>query len=97
MTEGVALQTLFGDRIPPFSSTKLYTGHTLGAAGAIESVISLLSLQHNTLFPTFNFATPMEKLPLQPVVSVTEKDLTHILTNSFGFGGNDTSLIFSKV
>ncbi len=97
MTEGTALQTLFGDRIPPFSSTKLYTGHTLGAAGAIESVISLLSLQYDTIFPTFNFATPMEKLPLQPVSSITKKSLTHILTNSFGFGGNDTSLIFSKV
>ncbi|MCK5809363.1 beta-ketoacyl-[acyl-carrier-protein] synthase family protein [bacterium] len=97
ITEARALITLFGEKVPPFSSTKLYTGHTLGAAGAIESVISLLSMQHNTLFPTFNFRQAIEEAQLKPITSVTKvENIKHLLTNSFGFGGNDTSLIFSK-
>ena len=96
MTEGAALQTLFGEDVPPFSSTKVYTGHTLGAAGAIEAVLSILSLHSGVIFPTFTFSTPMKELSIQPVSTLTPAAIKHVLTNSFGFGGNDTSLIFSK-
>jgi len=97
LTEGRAMIRLFGDRLPAFSSTKAFTGHTLGAAGAVESVISILALQNNVVFPNLNFRTPMPELGLTPVTETVEKELHHVLTNSFGFGGNDSSLVFSKV
>ncbi len=96
-TELVALQRLFGSAVPPFSSTKVYTGHTLGAAGAVESVISLLALRHNTIFPTFTFRTPMrDDAPVPETVPSEKQDIRSVMSNSFGFGGNDTTLIFTK-
>lgn len=96
LTEGKAMIRLFGNNLPPFSSTKAYTGHTLGAAGSVESIISILSLQHNTMFPNINFKTKIPEIDIEPVSKVEKKELQHVLTNSFGFGGNDSSLIFSK-
>lgn len=96
-SEGLAMQTTFGDQVPKFSSTKAYTGHTLAAAAAIEAVISLLSLQHNMIFPCLNRSEQMQELKISPV-SVLEKNipLYHVMSNSFGFGGNCSTLIFSK-
>ena len=96
LTEGRAMIRLFGENMPAFSSTKPYTGHTLGAAGAVESVFSILALQNNTIFANLNFETPIPETGLKPLTGVIKKELKYVLTNSFGFGGNDSSIIFSK-
>ncbi len=95
LSEGRALIRIFKD-VPSFSSTKSFTGHTLAAAGAIESVFSILAIRNNVLFPTLNFETPMEEFDLVPVTKVKNQQIQHVLSNSFGFGGNCSSLIFSK-
>ncbi len=94
LTEGRALISLFTDAIPSFSSTKAYTGHTLGAAGVIESVFSILALQHQVIFPNINFTTPIPEINLVPVTGVQQMQVEHVMTNSFGFGGNDSSIVF---
>ncbi len=97
LSEGMAIKRLFDNNLPPFSSTKSYTGHTLGAAGGIEAVFSVLSLQHNVLFPSLGFETPMDDLKLIPVTQTKiVPGIRNIMSNSFGFGGNDTTLLFSK-
>jgi len=97
LTEGIAMQRLFGDHVPPFSSTKAFTGHTLGAAGVIESIISILAMNHNKAFPNINFKEVIPETGLIPVSELTDLHINHVLTNSFGFGGNDSSIVFSKV
>lgn len=98
LTEAVAIKRLFGNNIPLFSTTKPFTGHTLGAAGAIESVFSILTLRNNIVFPTFNFKESMEEIPLSPVTEINDNiEIVNVLSNSFGFGGNDSSIIFSAV
>ncbi len=95
--EGQALQKLFGTQPPPFSSTKPYTGHTLAAAGVVEAVFSMMALQERIIIPNLNFETRMEELEIQPATKLVENaDLRHVLSNSFGFGGSNVSLIFSK-
>jgi 3-oxoacyl-[acyl-carrier-protein] synthase-1 len=97
LSELRGLVHLFGEDLPPFSSTKPYTGHTLGAAGAIEAVFSVFSLIHQVVFPNLNFKDKMEEVPVLPETNLlTDKELNTILSNSFGFGGNDTSLIFRR-
>jgi 3-oxoacyl-[acyl-carrier-protein] synthase-1 len=97
LSEGIALQKIFSKNVPSFSSTKPYTGHTLGAAGAIEAVISILSLNHNILFPNLRFETPMKELYITPLSKVVKDvEIKNVLSNSFGFGGNNSTLIFSK-
>ena len=94
--EGIAMMRIFGDRMPPVSSTKSYTGHTTSAAGGVESVISILALTHHFIPANLGYKTPIAGHNFQPVDHVVENvTLRHILTNSFGFGGNDTSCIFS--
>lgn len=96
LTEGIAIERIFGENIPLVSSTKPFTGHTLGAAAAVEAVISILSIQHGTVFPNLNFKEKMDELHFEPVKEIiTGKKLKHVLSNSFGFGGNDSTLIFS--
>ncbi|MGZ4036419.1 MAG: hypothetical protein ACXVPQ_01240 [Bacteroidia bacterium] len=95
-SESKATVNIFGDAVPKFSSTKAYTGHTLAAAAAVEAVISVLSLQHHQIFPNLNFTTPISEFKLQPVTEVTNMNLEHVLSNSFGFGGNCSSVVFSK-
>lgn len=96
LSEGRALARIFGQNIPLFSSTKPYTGHTLAAAAAIEAVYSILALQHNVVFPNLNFKNKMEEFDLIPTTELTPKEIHTVLSNSFGFGGNCSSLIFSK-
>jgi 3-oxoacyl-[acyl-carrier-protein] synthase-1 len=96
-TEGIAIMRVFGDNIPPVSSTKSFTGHTTSAAGSVESVISILALLNNFIPVNLNFSERIEKLSFSPAVNMdTSEELKHILTNSFGFGGNDSACIFSK-
>lgn len=96
LSEGRALINVFGDKTPIFSSTKAFTGHTLAAAGGIEAVYSILALQHNLVFPNLNFETPMKEFSLVPQTELKEKELGVVLSNSLGFGGNSSTLIFSK-
>jgi len=95
LSEGRAISALFQPHIPPVSSTKGFTGHTLGAAGAIEAVLSVLALQHQIVLPAINFEKPMEELRFRPADRVLQQNITHVMSNSFGFGGNNTTLIFS--
>lgn len=94
--EGKALQRLFTDKKPCFSSTKPYTGHTLAAAGSIEAIFSIWAMQQQTTLPNLNFTTPMEELDITPVTEAVKINIRHVLSNSFGFGGNNVSLIFSQ-
>ena len=96
ITEGRALKRIFGEDVPIFSSTKPYTGHTLAAAASVEAVFSLLSLQHSIVYPNLNFQSPIEELNIFPSTEVKNKDIQYVLSNSFGFGGNCSTLIFSK-
>lgn len=96
LSEGRAIQRIFGKNVPEFSSTKPFTGHTLAAAAAIEAVYSVLALQNNIIFPNLNFQEKMEEFDLVPETKLKEKNLQHVLSNSFGFGGNCSTLIFSK-
>jgi 3-oxoacyl-[acyl-carrier-protein] synthase-1 len=96
LSEGRAIKNLFST-VPKFSSTKAFTGHTLGAAGAIEAVFSVLSLKKQILLPNFHFTTPIDDLFLSPQVKVENAVIEHVMSNSFGFGGSNTSLIFSKL
>lgn len=96
LSESTALTNVFGDNIPPFSSTKAYTGHTLAASGGIEAVFSVLAIQENILLPNLNHAEPMNETGYFPVTEIQSKPISHVLSNSFGFGGNSTSLVFSK-
>lgn len=96
-SEGTALRRLFGQRMPAFSSTKPFTGHTLGAAGGIEAVLSVLSVARGIVYPNLNFSEPMEGLDLIPETEYrTGVPVRAVLSNSFGFGGNDSTLIFTK-
>jgi len=97
LSEGKAMEAIFNHAVPPFSSTKSFTGHTLGAAGAIEAVISLLAMKNHILPPNLNFKNRISELTISPVADVVSNyECQHILSNSFGFGGNNTSIIFSK-
>ena len=93
--ESRAMIRLF-DQPPAFASTKSYTGHTLGASGAIEAVYSILNLMHQEIYPGLHFTDPIASTGLVPVREYKKTPLQHIMSNSFGFGGNCSSLIFSK-
>lgn len=95
LSEGRAILRMF-DSVPMFSSTKSFTGHTLAAAAAIEAVYSVLALQNDRIFPTLHFTTPMEEFNMIPETETTTKKIHYVLSNSFGFGGNCSTLIFEK-
>ncbi len=91
-----ALSELF-KKIPPFNATKSYTGHLLGAASAAELVFSIMSLINNELYPSLNCNKPIRGYHTSPIESYRKQLLiSHVLSNSFGFGGNCTTLICSK-
>ncbi|CAI2766104.1 beta-ketoacyl-[acyl-carrier-protein] synthase family protein [Flavobacterium collinsii] len=97
LSEGRALLRIYGDeKVPDFSSTKPFTGHTLAAAAAIEAVYSVLAIRNSVVYPNLNFETPMEEFDLKPQTSLKNATIEHVLSNSFGFGGNCSTLIFSK-
>lgn len=95
MSESVAIKRIFST-LPPISSTKAMTGHTLAAAGGIEAVMSVLAIQNGWIFPNKNFNEPIEETGIVPVTELkTNQKINHILSNSFGFGGNNSSLFIS--
>lgn len=97
LSESMALSNVFGNALPPFSSTKAFTGHTLAAAGAIEAVYCVLAVQLGAIFPNLNFSAPMPETGFLPATRYRSGEkVEHALSNSFGFGGNCTSLILSK-
>lgn len=97
LSEGTAIKRLYGDKHPPLSSTKAFTGHTLGASGGIEAVFSLMALQHGCLLPNLRFENAIPELGIIPQQTYSEgHDLQHVMSNSFGFGGNCSSIVFSK-
>jgi 3-oxoacyl-[acyl-carrier-protein] synthase II len=96
--EYLALSTVFGDRMSdvPVSSNKSMIGHTLTAAGAIEAVFSLLTISNGILPPTINYDNPDPAMPLDVVPNVKrDAAVTHVLSNSFGFGGQNACLVMS--
>jgi 3-oxoacyl-[acyl-carrier-protein] synthase-1 len=96
LSESVALKRVFEGSIPDFSSTKAFTGHTLATAGAIEAVFSVLAIQEQSVFPNLNFRTKIPETGLVPTTTLKHKNIEHVLSSSFGFGGNCSTLIFSK-
>jgi 3-oxoacyl-(acyl-carrier-protein) synthase len=96
--EGTAIKRLFEPDYPPMSSTKSFTGHTLGASGGVEAVFSVLAIKHGLIYPNLRFKTLMKELPFTPETHyLKDQPIKNVLSNSFGFGGNCTSLIFSAV
>lgn len=97
ISEGTAIKLLFEPPYPKMSSTKSFTGHTLGASGGIEAVFSALSLEYGIIYPNLRIHEPMKDLPFVPEKNfLKNQNIRHVLSNSFGFGGNCTSLIFSR-
>ena len=96
-SEGNAVCRLFNNNIPALSSTKSYTGHTLGASGSIEAIFSILALTNGVAFPNLRFSEPIPELALIPITEVQHFSINNVLSNSFGFGGNCSSLVFSKI
>lgn len=97
LSESMAIKRLFSEHVPPFSSTKSFTGHTLGAAGGLEAVFSVLAIKERVIFPTLNFKTPIGQTGLSAVTAIMEdQNITAVLSNSFGFGGNNASLVFQQ-
>lgn len=96
LSEGRAIEKLFGQK-QLFSSTKAFTGHTLAAAGIIELIYSILSIKNNTIFPTLNHNALMPELKITPVTNIIENiTVNTVLSNSFGFGGNNATIIIGK-
>jgi 3-oxoacyl-(acyl-carrier-protein) synthase len=93
-SESQAMIRLFGENVPPVSSTKPFTGHTTSASGSIEAVFCILALQNGFLPVNLNWSQAMEG-GIVPVTKPTQKELKHVLCNAFGFGGNDSSLLLS--
>jgi len=96
LTEGLAAMRLFGDSVPPLASIKGFTGHTTSAAGSFEAVVSLLAIEHQFMPVNRNFSAKIEEHNFVPVTDPTPpRPLRHILSNSFGFGGNDSAIVLT--
>jgi 3-oxoacyl-(acyl-carrier-protein) synthase len=96
VAEGKALKSLFGANVPPFSSTKRVFGHALAASGAMEAIVCIEALRRQQLPGNPGFAQLDPAIGLTPVTATGPAKLTHVMSNSFGFGGNNAVLIFSQ-
>lgn len=94
--EARALHALFGERMPPVASVKGALGHTLAASGAMEAVLSVATLLAGEIPPTVGFEVPDPALEIQPVSKPVSADVDTVLSNSFGFGGNNAALVFRR-
>ncbi len=96
LSEGTAITRIYGQNYPKLSSTKAFTGHTLGASGGIEAVFSILAIEKQCVFPNLRFETPIPEINITPQITFEEGiKINHVMSNSFGFGGNCSSIIFS--
>ena len=94
--EYLGVSTVLGEGVKnvPISSNKSMIGHTLSAAGAVEAVFSILTLQHQRIPPTINYEVPDPAIPLDVVPNkARDARLRHAISNSFGFGGQNVSLV----
>jgi len=98
VAETIALKSVFGENIPQISSTKSMTGHTLGAAGAIESIFCIKVINEGIIPPTINLENPdpLCDLNYTPLTSIN-KEVNIAMNNSFGFGGTNSTLVFKKI
>ncbi len=96
LTESIAIERIFGDKYPPFSSLKPYIGHTLGAAGGIEAIFSVLSINHQLAYPSLNLKHNISAVNVVPNKTLLKANVKSVMSNSFGFGGNDTSVILTQ-
>ena len=98
IAETIALKSVFGKSVPQISSTKSMTGHTLGAAGAIESIFCIKAINEGIIPPTINLDNPdpLCDLNYTPLVS-NEKKVSVAMNNSFGFGGTNSTLVFKNI
>ena len=94
-SESAAIRRVFGESVPPVSSTKGFTGHTTSASGSIETVISILALQ-NHFIPTNLGWQEQDEACITPTGSPLSSALNNVLCNSFGFGGNDSAIVIGK-
>ena len=98
LAETIALKKVFSSSVPSISSTKSMTGHTLGAAGAIESIFSIKSINDGIIPPTINLLMPDPKCNLDYTpINAVEKNVSIAINNSFGFGGTNSTLVFQKI
>jgi 3-oxoacyl-[acyl-carrier-protein] synthase-1 len=96
-TEGAAISTVFGNNIPPISSLKSFLGHTTSAAGSVETVIVILAMHNNFVPANLNFKEKDDKINFMPNShNIINYRYNNFITNSFGFGGNDTACVFIK-
>jgi 3-oxoacyl-[acyl-carrier-protein] synthase II len=91
-----ALRRLFGGRLPPVASVKGFFGHTLAASGPIQAVLCVQALQEQSIPPNLGFEQVDPRLGLEPVREFRAHPVSHVLSNSFGFGGNNIALVFSR-
>jgi 3-oxoacyl-[acyl-carrier-protein] synthase-1 len=92
-----AIRDVFADNAPPISATKAMTGHALGAAGVNEAIYSLLMMENNFIAPSINVETPDPKAEdLDIVTQPRQAELSTVMSNSFGFGGTNASLVFQR-
>ena len=98
VAETIALKSVFGENVPQISSTKSMTGHTLGAAGAIESIFCIKVINEGIIPPTINLENPdpLCDLNYTPLMSIN-KEVNIAMNNSFGFGGTNSTLVFKKI
>lgn len=94
--ELAAMERVWGHRLPHFSSTKTFTGHTTSASGSIEAVIALLAINRGFIPANLGWNTPMKEGVAPVRETITDTEVNVVVDNSFGFGGNDSSLVFSK-
>ena len=94
-SESAAIKRVFGNHLPPVSSTKGFTGHTTSASGSIEAVFCLLAMEYQFLPPNIHFHTPMTNGIIPVTTTKPQKPIQHVMSNAFGFGGNDSSIILS--
>ncbi|EES6259590.1 beta-ketoacyl-ACP synthase I [Escherichia coli] len=96
--ELAAIREVFGDKSPAISATKAMTGHSLGAAGVQEAIYSLLMLEHGFIAPSINIEELDEQAAgLNIVTETTDRELTTVMSNSFGFGGTNATLVMRKL
>lgn len=95
-TELAAMERIWESHLPKFSSTKAFTGHTTSASGSIEAVICLLAIENGFLPKNLGWKNPITHAGTPVIENSSDEEVNHVINNSFGFGGNDSTLIFSK-